>query len=255
MESGKGNIFQEIEMDGFIDIHSHILPELDDGSESMEQTIRMVKLAFEEGTRTIVATPHYCCGRYEPSPEILQDSLQKVQEAIKDKVPDMNLMLGSEIYYSQESIRLLRNNRILTLAGTGYVLLEFSPLAEFRYIKNGLQEFIMEGYNPILAHVERYWNVIKDLEQVQDFIEMGVGIQVNAMSVTGEMGKGCQAAVKKLLKNQSVHLIATDAHNLAIRAPRLRKCYGCIVKKYGNSYGEELFYGNQKKILANQSLS
>ncbi|MGB8452071.1 MAG: CpsB/CapC family capsule biosynthesis tyrosine phosphatase [Anaerocolumna sp.] len=239
-------------MDGFIDIHSHILPEIDDGSKSMEQTIHMVKLAYEEGIRTMVATPHFHEGSYEHPPSILEYKLQKVKEAVKDIVPEMNILLGSEIYYSHEIVRLLRRNRMPAIAGTKYILVEFSTMADYRYIKNGLQEFVMEGYLPVIAHVERYVDVTKDLGRVMELIDMGVCIQVNADSITGETGRYYHGIAKKLLKYQYIHIIATDTHSDGARAPRIRKCFDYVVKKYGDEYAKELLIDNQRKILSDQ---
>ncbi|MFV0343655.1 MAG: CpsB/CapC family capsule biosynthesis tyrosine phosphatase [Anaerocolumna sp.] len=239
---------------GFIDMHSHILPGIDDGARSMEQTILMLKLAYEEGIRTMVATSHYYPDRFHEPAEVLRSKLEEVNEAMKDILPDLNLVLGCEIYYSHENIRLIKEGIIPTMGGTNYILVEFSPLAEYRYLKSGLSDFILEGYIPILAHVERYNNVVKDMSRVKELMDMGVCIQVNAMSVTGETGKTYQSITKKLLKNEYVHIIATDAHSDRTRAPRMKKCYELVSKKYSREYANELFGYNQTKILNNQYL-
>lgn len=241
-------------MEGYIDIHSHLLPQLDDGSTSMEQTKNMLKIAFTEGIRTIIATPHYHEGRSMNSILIVEESLKKVKEEIGILMPQMNFLLGSEIYYSHESVKLLNSKQIPTMADSKYVLVEFSPIAEYRYIKNGLQEFLLEGYCPILAHVERYSNVTKELERVEEFIDMGAYIQVNAMSITGETSKSYQGIAKKLLKKGYIHFIATDSHSDGARAPRLKKCVEIITKKYGEAYAKELLIENQTKILSNEYL-
>ncbi len=237
---------------GFIDMHSHILPDIDDGSENIEQTINMLKIAYEEGIRAVVATSHYYQGRFEEPATVLRERLTDVRNSIANTLPEMNLYLGSEIYYSHESIQLLKQGTIPTIADTRYILVEFSPLAEYLYLKRGLQTFILEGYSPILAHVERYENVIKNIDRVLELIDMGVYMQVNAMSITGEMGRGYQESTKRLLKNLCVHIVATDAHSIRIRAPRMKKCYEMVSKKYGKVYANELFMDNQLRILKNQ---
>lgn len=238
----------------FIDLHSHILPEVDDGSDSMEQTVNMLKIAYEEGIRVMVATSHYYPGRFEEPISVLNNKLIQIQDRIADLLPDLELLLGCEIYYNHESIGLLKEGVIPTIADTRYILVEFSPLTEYRYLKNGLSDFILEGYIPILAHVERYENVVKDMGRVMELIDIGVCIQVNAMSITGEMGKGYQAITKKLLKYQYVHIIATDAHSERTRAPRLHKCYRLVCTKYGRDYANDMFLHNQLKILKNHYL-
>ena len=237
---------------GFIDMHSHILPEIDDGSRDMEQTINMLKIAYEEGIRTMVATSHYYQGRYEEPAEVLREKLKNVKDNIADTLPEMELLLGCEIYYSHQSTNLLKKGIIPTIADSRYILVEFSPLAEYRYLKNGLQELILEGYSPILAHVERYENVAKNMDRVMELIDMGVYIQVNSMSITGEMGRTYQEMTKRLLKNLCVHIVATDAHNIRSRSPRMKKCFDIVCKKYGKVYANELFIDNQLKIIKNQ---
>jgi protein-tyrosine phosphatase len=241
-------------MEEFIDIHSHLLPGLDDGSNSMEQTINMLKIAYEEGIRAIIATPHCKDERTLHSMSVLQESLEAVKEEIQNLLPDLSLYLGSEIYYSHESIKYLQENKIPTLADTKYILVEFSPIADYRYMKNALQELLLEGYSPVIAHIERYEVLAKKLDLVEELIEMGAYVQVNAMSIIGESGRLYQSITKKLLKNNLVHMVATDAHSDKARAPKLIKCYSHLVKKYGEEYAKELIRGNQLKLLSNQNI-
>lgn len=239
-------------MEGFIDVHSHILPGIDDGSKTMDQTMNMLRMAYEDGIRTIIATPHAHEGRMQITISDLEESVKRVQENCIKRYPDMKLYLGCEIYYSHESIRLLNEKLIPTIAGTRYILVEFSPLAEFRYIKNALQEFLLEGYYPIIAHVERYRHITKDFNNVQEIINMGAYIQVNAMSITGEYGKEYQSAAKKLLKYDCIHLLGTDSHSDGGRSPRVRRCVDYILKKYGERYVREMLINNGNKVLSGQ---
>ncbi|NLZ80975.1 MAG: hypothetical protein GX913_04130 [Clostridiales bacterium] len=242
-------------MEGYVDIHSHLLYGMDDGSKNIEQTRSMVRIAYEEGIRSIIATPHYHYNFNNKSIEEIDEIFHKQKEEIEKTWPEMKLYLGNEIFYSHDSVKLLNEKQIKTMADSMYVLVEFSPQADYRYIKNGLHELVLEGYCPILAHVERYPSVVKDLSIVEEFIEMGVYIQVNAMSITGgTMGRVYQRITRKLLKKGCVHFIATDSHSDKVRAPRLKKCVEYITKKYGQAYARELLYENQKKILCNEYL-
>lgn len=238
-------------MEGFIDIHSHILPKLDDGSQSMEQTKRMLQIAYEEGIRTIVATPHYHEGRYVNPVETIVKTVVLVNEQMKDICPQMQIYLGSEIYYSHDCVKLLNNKKIPTMAESRYILVEFSPMADYQYIKKGLQEFLLGGYFPILAHVERYQNIIKEINLVGELIEMGAYIQVNSISIIGKPGRAIQKAVKKILKMNYIHFIATDSHSEGSRAPRLQACAKYISKKYDEAYARELLIDNPNKLLYN----
>lgn len=241
-------------MKRYIDIHSHILPQLDDGSKNMDQTLEMLKTAYEEGIKTIITTPHYHEGRSVKSMETVEACLQSVRETIREILPQMNLFLGCEIYYSHDCVKLLNDKKIPTMADSRYVLVEFSPRVEYRYQKNAIQELLLEGYCPIIAHIERYEQVAKDIDIIKEYIDMGAYIQANAMSVLGGSGRSYKRILKRLLKNHCIHFIATDAHSNRTRAPRLQKCVDYITKKYGSDYAKELFIDNPNQILSNEYL-
>lgn len=236
-------------MSGFIDIHNHLLPGVDDGPKSIEQSINMLRIAYAEGIRTIIATPHYQEGRYMVSKVALEQKLTEVITAAKKAGIPMDIFLGCEIYYSHECVRLLKEKVIPTMAGTKYVLVEFMPLADSRYIKNALQEILLEGFRPILAHIERYEALTKDYAFIEDLLDLGVYTQVNAASLTGESGKSLRLVTKKLLKNNMVQFVATDAHNEMKRVPKIKKCYEILRKKYGEVYAGELLRENQINLF------
>ncbi len=239
-------------MKGFIDIHSHILPQLDDGSANMEQTRRMVQIAKEEGIKTIITTPHYMEGRMMTSYAAMEEKLKQVQNDPSILPHSINFLPGCEIYYNHDSVRRLKEKKIPTLAYSNYVLVEFSPLAEFRYIKAALLEFTLEGYIPIIAHAERYKNLIKNLDLLEELIGQGAYVQVNAMSIMGKMGRNLKKISRKLLKNNLVHMIATDSHSDRKRAPKLQNCARYITRKYGEAYARELFIENPGKIISKE---
>lgn len=241
-------------MGGYIDIHSHILPCVDDGSKSLEQTKSMLKMAYEEGILTIIVTPHY----YE---EKGNDSLNQMEKALRDMKENvgffsnrMTFYLGCEVYYSHESVNLLKAKEIPTMAESRYVLVEFYPMADFQYVRNGLQEFLFGGYIPILAHIERYPNIINDINQVKKLVDMGSYVQVNTMSIVGKSREKQKKEVRRLLKNNLVHFVATDAHSDGMRAPRMKKCAEYLAKKYGEAYMEKILIDNPNKILKNEYL-
>jgi protein-tyrosine phosphatase len=240
-------------MPGFIDIHHHLLPGTDDGPENMERTLNMVRTAYAEGIRTIITTPHYQEGRYTLGKDTLEQKLAETLEVVQNAGIEMDILLGCEIYYSHNCVRLLKEKVIPTMAGTKYVLIEFMPIADSRYIKNALQEILLEGFYPILAHIERYEILTKDLPFIENLIDMGVYTQVNAMSIIGERGNNLQSVTKKLIKNNMIHFVATDAHNEIKRAPKIKRCYEFLRKKYGEAYAGELLEENQLKLLEGQA--
>ena len=157
-----------------MDIHSHILPEIDDGSASWEETLEMLELAYNEDVHIIVATPHY--GLYNPGFNI-KEARQLVAEMnhrIEDLPFKINVFLGNELYYVPGIVRDVVDGKVSTMAGSSYVLVEFSESVEYDTVKSAVDEFTRAGYRPILAHVERYRNILdKNLENIQELRRKG----------------------------------------------------------------------------------
>ena len=235
----------------FIDIHCHCLPQVDDGAKNIDETLAMMKIAYSEGIRTIIATPHFKGRGRGIDPESLEELVDFVNVLLLQENIGIKVYRGNELFYNSEVSETLGEGRLSTLAGSGYVLVEFYPNEEFRNIKAGLYDLLSSGYVPVLAHVERYLNINK-LQEVEELIELGAYIQVNAATILGEMGRSAKSFVKKLLKKRYVHFVASDAHSPRSRAPRLMMCAKYLEKKYGSEYVEELFYYNPMRIIENE---
>ena len=191
----------------YIDIHAHIIPGVDDGAETMEESMSMIETAYQEGIRAIIATPHY--GKWNP-------------DYNKAYALDMKLFFGNEIFYGAEVIEDLRSGRAMTLGGTDYVLVEFSTEAEYITIAEGLREFVSAGYRPVLAHVERYSSLHGNLKSIRELIENGTYIQVNARSYLGKITSRRTLWCRRLLDERMVHFIASDCHDAAARKPVMK---------------------------------
>jgi len=227
------------------DIHCHILPGIDDGSRDMEETIRMLQTASAEGITHIIATPHYKAGRGCAESETIKKLLDKTrQEAAKHNL-DIQLYSGNEVFYASELGDRFQSGRICTLNDSKYVLVEFSPMDSFNYIRNGLDEIIGMGYKPVLAHIERYECIVKHPEYAEDLRALGVGIQVNASSITGEVGRTIKKFVHRLLEDGLVDYVGTDAHSAdSRRKPAINKCVSVLYKKYDSDYVTDILYRN-----------
>lgn len=239
------------ETNGFIDIHAHILPGVDDGSRSMEETLRMVQTAYEQGIRTIIATPHYVPGGDNLPVEKLKGFQKQVQAEIVGLYPDMKLLLGNEIYYSGSAIELLRSKEALTLADSRYVLVEFSTRESYDLIYRGMGELIRAGYWPVLAHVERYRCLIKHEYRISDLIELGCYIQMNGDSVLGGILDSEAIYNRKLVRQGFVHFIGSDCHDDRIRIPCMKSAEKTLQKKCDEGSLKKLFYENPFKVLEN----
>ncbi len=241
-------------MSEYFDIHSHILPGLDDGPLDLKTSKQMLYKAYDSGVGNIIATPHFREQRFTTSVAENKAAYKQVKDLIKEEGLDINLYLGNEIYYSSNTSKLLLDKEVLTMAGSDYVLLEFSPSSPYQYIKSGVQDIIMSGYIPILAHFERYNNIVSSWNHIEEIYDMGVCIQINASTITGSFLNKHTKLAKKLLKYDMVDFIATDSHNLDSRSPSLTDCINYIRKKYGNDLLNKLLYINPSKLINNEEI-
>lgn len=236
-----------------VDIHCHVIPGVDDGAKSYEQAFRMLDIAYKQGIRDIIATPHYMPDEKNASPEMLRNSVEKLQEYADDMLYQMNIYTGNEIYFHGEVANLLDEKKICTLAVTKCVLVEFAPMDDARYIRNSLVELQNRGYNPIIAHVERYVSIAQEpFDKIEELKNMGVLLQVNAGSITGFYGKERKIIAEKLLKKQLVDFIATDAHSDGSRAPQILECAEILDKKCEPDYVRALLYRNAETYILRQ---
>jgi protein-tyrosine phosphatase len=237
----------------FTDIHCHILPGLDDGSQSLDETMEMLRIAQAEGIRRMIVTPHYKEGRRCAYPDAIVERMYEIQDILDREGMDIVLFPGNEIYYTSDLEEKIESGRILSMNGTDHMLIEFSPFEEYVYIRNAMDDVRSLGYTPILAHVERYECMLKDAKRVEELNSMGCMIQVNASSVTGDNGFKVKQFVHKLLKQSLVDFIGTDAHNTGRRRPAMMKCAEVLYKKYGAEYAEALLTRNAEELLLSQA--
>lgn len=236
-------------MGPFFDIHCHILPEVDDGAQSIEDTRRMLQAAFDEGIRYIMATPHHHPRRGHKEPKVLRRQLKLVREEAEKISEKLRVYLGNELYYGQDIPQKLRDEQVLTMNRSRYVLVEFSPGDSFEYICQGIRQIQMKGYEVILAHIERYQCMSSDINNALHVNEMGALIQVNADSITGKSGIRIKRFVKQLMDRNLVFCIGTDAHSPDSRPPRMKKAAEYVEKKYGEEYMRRIFFSNARVML------
>lgn len=232
---------------GYIDVHSHVLPGLDDGAQDMQQSLEMLRIAESEGITDIIATPHYKSGRFRADSGEVSKRLHKLQTAAKEEGLAIRLYSGTEIYYHSELEEKLEKQEIHTLNQTDCVLVEFSPFENYSYIRNAADDIMSLGYVPIIAHVERYQCLLKDDKKVKELKDMGCGIQVNASSITGDFGFAAKRFTRKLLKQKLIDYIGTDAHNTEKRKPAMQKCADVLYKKCDAKYADALLFGNAQR--------
>lgn len=242
----------EEKIDGYVDIHCHIVPHIDDGARSSTQALRMIDIAYKNGIRAMIATPHYEVGKYDNNIDEIQKQFSKIKDLALKKFRDFKLYLGNEIFYSYGVVNNLEEGKIFTLADSKYVLVEFSPNDKYKYISESLYELVNNGYIPVLAHAERYEEVMEDIDNVERLVDAGVYIQINAHTIAGKYGHGIRRRVMKMIKNDLVHFIGTDTHSDGHRSPDLEECIKYLNKKTDEETVVRLLSTNPQKIIAKE---
>lgn len=240
--------------EGFADIHTHILPGVDDGAQDMSQALALVRMAYENGTRSIFLTPHYRGHYKQNSPALLREVFSIFCQMTQQEMPDMKLYLGNEIFYEQEAPEHLADHQILSMNDSRYCLLEFYTGALRSQVITGVSQMLCCGFTPIIAHAERYDIFLQDKSLADEVLDMGALIQLNADSVLNGHGRAVSAFCKRLLKEHKAHFIATDAHDIVKRPPLLRQCFRKVCQKYGQEYATELFYKNARAVAGNNEI-
>ena len=225
-----------------IDMHNHILPGVDDGSQSMETTLKMIRIAAEEGITHMLATPHFKKGHHNASPADVQ--------ALADE-NDLNLTIlgGNEVMYFSDIEEAFEAGQLNTMNGSNYLLIEFYPDDDYARIRRGVETVQSLGLHPILAHVERFLPLRKDPYLIDELKGRGALIQVNASSIDGSQGFGTKQFCKKLLKLRLVDFVGTDAHHYESRAPRMKKCVEYLYAKYDEAYVDKILFKNAMKLF------
>ncbi len=230
-----------------IDIHNHTLYGVDDGPDTIEESIQMLRDAKKQGIDAVILTPHYRHGMFSYPKDRIEAHFEKLREAA-EQIP-IHICLGCEYHVDSHAAEAFQTGRCLTLAEGDYVLTEYSYDTEYSYIVQNTRQLMSCGYIPVIAHAERYrcfFSAPKHLEEIQN---IGALVQINADSVIGEDGLKMSLFCRKVLKNHWADLIASDAHGTAERANHLAQARTLVLKRYGEPYADEIFYKTPKKIL------
>lgn len=224
-----------------VDVHSHILPFVDDGSDSVEKSVNLVKNLVNDGVSKIILTPHYKRGIYETEREELLQKFDCFVLEVKNRGIDAQLYLGQEVFCDNKIYQTLEQKKVLTINNTNYLLIEFDYF-NFTDILDYAYNIMQMGYIPVIAHIERYRYL--DANTLIDLHHLGALIEVNASSVIGEYGKKFQKRVFAAIKSGLVDFVTTDVH--FSRESSLLSAYNVVCKKFGKSVAEDLFINNSK---------
>ena len=233
-----------------IDMHSHIINGIDDGSKSIEMTINMLKKAEQSGTTDIIATPHFMRGRFEVEYNEVLKKVEELKGISRENNIDINIYAGQEVYYSRKLLEYYNDKIIGTINNSKYMLIEL-PMLEFNIeeVINTIYELQIRGITPIVAHPERYKPFIKKPSMINVLIKEGMLFQLNAGSIAGDFGKDVKKTATKYLEHNIYSVVGSDAHRDRGRDTDMRKTLNILEEDK-----KEEFINNGRAILENKDV-
>lgn len=240
-------------MSGFADIHCHILPGLDDGPKSAEESLQMLDIAKKDGIDIIVATPHIKQGIYDATIKEIKEKIARLKEIAGDS----SLLLGADVSVSARLLSDLKSGEVLFLNEKNYLLLEFPAFSmpPMDYVDDLLSILKEMEIYPLVTHPERNALLLNNIDAIKNLVTKGIYFQVTAMSITGEFGKEIQKFTKKLLKNGLVHVIASDAHDPINRPPILSRAFEKITKEFNADLARQVCITNPGEIVSGNKIA
>ena len=239
-----------------IDLHCHILPGVDDGAATEDESCMMARLAVDSGVTALAATPH--CGVPGQFDNFVDEHFLARFGALKamlerEHIP-LRLYTGMEVFVTEETPRLLRQGRLLTLGGSRYLLVEFGFDESLDFVERMLGELLEAGVVPVVAHPERYHFVQPQPACLLRWVELGCALQVNKGSLLGRFGRRGAHTARWGLGEGCVHLLASDAHSPWRRTPRLREAWEYAADFDSPEIADFLLRDNPRRILEDQPI-
>lgn len=238
-----------------IDLHCHILPGIDDGAKTLDEAIEMCRMAAAEGCRAMVATPHQRRGAWwNGDRESIAGLARELQAAVGSR---LRIYLGGEVHADSDllsEVERLPGGGIFTLAGSQYLLIELGAHGRGSEAINLVHELTVAGWRPILAHPELIHWLAEDFDLIGRLVSLGARVQITAMSVTGDFGRGPMESTHTLIEAGLAHFVASDCHDRQRRPPGLRRAYQTIAGRWGAEVAKRLVSDNPRAVVHNRPL-
>ncbi|WP_017726140.1 tyrosine-protein phosphatase [Halalkalibacterium ligniniphilum] len=244
-----------------IDIHSHILWDMDDGPRRLEDAIAMAKQAQEQGIYAMIATPHHMNGSYENKKEEILQAVEAMNTELRARKLDVNIVPGQEVRMTSSLLEDLKKGDILTLNKGNHLLVEFPSSEVPSYANRMLYDLQLAGITPIIAHPERNQEILQHPDKLYELVNAGGMSQITASSITGRFGKKIKKFAEQLIEHQLTHFVASDTHNISNRPNELGLAFEMITDAFDQNtvyviqenaesliYGEEIYVDPPSRI-------
>lgn len=239
-----------------IDIHSHVLPLVDDGSQDMQESLEMIEQSADSGVKILVVTPHANQrGRFENYYRYeLKERFRLLKEAVEEQGIKTRLVMGMEIYSSGDLGRLIDDGQLCGLNCSDYYLVEFPFEADLGYIYRCLNQVFDAGGIPVIAHPERYTAIQKNPFVLYDWIQEGVCTQINKGSIFGSFGPKARIVTEFMYEHDLVTCVGSDAHGTEFRTTDMSKLKEYLIQKHSPEYMKKITRDNPFLILKNEDI-
>lgn len=232
------------------DIHTHILPMLDDGAQSVEEALQMLIMAYEDGTDDILLTPHMAlCYGFDNPKSKTKHYFQDLKRIVRAQGIPIHLHLGMELLYTDKNDFEKIKEEIKTLNDTSFLLCEFFFDCEKEVIMEAVKVIKENGFIPVIAHPERYECMQRNIDLALWVKENGAYLQMNAGSLTGFYGRRARNCVYMLLEENLIDFVGSDAHDYKYRTPLLKEGFEIILDAFGRRRAEKIFFKNAYDLL------
>lgn len=236
-----------------IDIHTHILPGIDDGAKSLAESLEILRELVKQGVSDVIATPHIITGTYDNTKEIITNKIELLRDEIKSNGIPIKIYSGSELYIEPNIIENIKKNN-LTLANSKYILFETALQRFPNNYEDVIWDFLNEGYKPIIAHAERFMPFINYPNRLIRILNRGVYLQINAGSLFGFHGEQIKEFVHWLLERGCVHFVASDSHGINNRPIPMSRAYEYLAETFNKNLADLLMQENPNSVIHDQPL-
>lgn len=238
-----------------IDIHTHILPEVDDGADSMDEAVELLELAKRNGTKAIVLTPHFPNDKLENGVDnwVYNEKFNAFANNPKVKEIGIKLYTGAENFCTRSTINKIQQKQLITINNTQNILIEFMQNEHYSFMSECVESLFGAGYIPIIAHVDRYFYLQRNAQMVMELKDRGCIIQMNSNSLV--CGGLRQRFADWIFSNELADIVASDAHNMFSRTSNLSLAYEELSHRYSFTYAEKLLENNPFNIISGKAFN
>ncbi len=243
-----------MEQTGYLDFHTHILPGIDDGPMDMEATKAILQMAYQQGIRTILATPHNYPEGCPQDNEKVRALCNQVNEEARNIDNGFCVLAGNEILYRDSIAAEIQEGHVLTLADSRYLLIEFLPSELYCHINEGMRQLILEGFYPVIAHVEDVSCLMENPERIRELVELGCYIQANCENLLGSRFDRRASTLRRLMEENLIHFLGSGYYEGKGTPPIMATCIRQLYKKIAKKTLDKVIYDNPNRFLQKRYL-